>query len=512
MAIEMKKINQLLLTPAEMAQVDRASMAAGVAGIDLMEAAGRAVSDAVRQHWTRRPVVVLCGPGNNGGDGFVAARHLLESGWPVRLALLVPRAALKGDAAVNAARWCGDVEAFEPGILEHADIVIDAIFGAGLSHAINGAALTMIEAMATRRIAICAIDIPSGVDGATGAVLGAAAAAVVTVTFFRKKNGHVLFPGRSLCGKILLVDIGTPESALNNVVAKTWENAPLLWQDAYPWPQVDGHKYLRGHALVFGGESITGASRLTAAAATRVGAGVVTLAAPEKAWLIYSVALLGIIVKAIRSDAQTDDFAELLMDVRRNAIAIGPGAGVGDNTRRAVLAALATGRPTVLDADALTSFSDDPMRLFRAIKGPCVMTPHEGEFKRLFDFSGDKITRARRAAKLSGATILLKGGDTVIAEPMGHAYVNTNAPASLATAGSGDVLTGLVLGLLAQGLCPFRAAAAAAWLHGTVAAAFGPGLVAEDLHNGLPAVLLLLWQQRQMSYSSLSAAYQLPES
>ncbi|CAN5793175.1 bifunctional ADP-dependent NAD(P)H-hydrate dehydratase/NAD(P)H-hydrate epimerase [soil metagenome] len=476
----------VLLTPAEMGLADRATVAIGISGIDLMEAAGKAVASAVQSRWSRQPVSVLCGPGGNGGDGFVAARHLRDSGWPVRLTLLGSRSDLSGGAAHHAALWKGTVEPFSTKVLDEAGIVIDAIFGAGLSHAVDGTVREMIEALKTRKTAICAVDVPSGLDGATGEVRGAAAAAEMTVTFFRKKPGHVLFPGRLLCGAIVLADIGIPATVLCAIAPRTFENGPALWQSTYPWPRAEGHKFERGEALVLGGEAVTGASRLTASAALRIGAGLVTLAAPSAVWPIYASSLTGVIVRALSKEGAFD---ALLSDKRRNAIAIGPGAGIGDDTRQRALAALATKRAVVLDADALTSFSSHRDLLFQAIQGPCVLTPHTGEFSRLFDAEGDKLTRTRRAAQLSGAVVLLKGGDTVIAEPGGLAIINSNAPPTLATAGSGDVLTGFVVGLLAQGLSPFHSAAAAAWLHGEAATAFGPGLVASDLPDLLPGVL-----------------------
>jgi NAD(P)H-hydrate epimerase len=433
-----------------------------------------------------RPVVVLCGPGGNGGDGFVAARHLLQAGWPVRLALLGEREALSGAIALAAKAWTGAVEPMSDACLTGAEIVVDALFGAGLSRPIEGAARTTIEALAARRMKTCAVDVPSGTDGATGEVLGAAAPADLTVTFFRKKPGHLLNPGRALCGEIIVADIGIPSSVLGDLDVRTWENGPDLWIDRLPWPRAQGHKYNRGEVLVLGGEEMTGASRMTAAAALRAGAGIVTLAAPASVWPIYAGALTGVIVRRFEGQAA---FEHLLVDVRRNVIAIGPGAGVGEATRRYVLAALATGRGLVLDADALTSFAEAPEQLFRAITGPCVLTPHEGEFMRLFHEKGDKLKRARAAAALSGAVVLLKGEDTVIAAPDGRAIINSNAPAQLATGGSGDVLTGFVAGLAAQGMAPFEAAAAAAWLHGAAAQQFGLGLVAEDLPQALPHVL-----------------------
>ncbi|WAC59080.1 NAD(P)H-hydrate dehydratase [Brevundimonas sp. SL130] len=478
-----------LLTPAEMGQCDLASLEAGVSGVDLMTAAGNGVAEAVTARWSRRPIRVLCGPGNNGGDGFVAARRLLAAGWPTRLSLLGSIDQLKGDAAHHASLWQGVVDPFDPGLMLESELIIDAIFGAGLSRPVDGAARTMIEALIARRPPICAVDVPSGLDGATGQVRGVAAPADLTVTFFRKKPGHLLYPGRRFCGDVVLIDIGSPEVVLDAIPGATFENGPALWRDAYPWPKTEDHKYSRGHALILGGEVITGAGRLTARGAMRSGAGLVTLAAPQRAWSIYATSMIGALVHAIDG---LEDFKALLSDIRRNAVAIGPGAGVGEATRAAALAALATGRAVVLDADALTSFADDPTELFAASNGRCVLTPHDGEFARLFDASGDKLTRTRRAAAVSGAVVLLKGPDTVIAAPDGRAAINTNAPADLATGGSGDVLTGFVLGLLAQGMEPFDAACAATWLHGECAAAFGSGLVAEDLPEALPGVLARL--------------------
>jgi NAD(P)H-hydrate epimerase len=474
-----------LLTPDEMGQADRAALVAAP-DQDLMDHAGRAVAGAIAVRWSKRAVLVLAGPGNNGGDGFVAARYLAAGGWPVRIALLGERTALAGDAARHAELWTGPVEPLSVSALEGAKLVIDALFGAGLSRPLDGLAKTVVEALAARGLPICAVDVPSGLDGASGEARGAVAAADLTVTFFRKKPGHLLLPGRSLCGELVLSDIGIPASVIAAIAPKTFENDPDLWLARYPWPTVAGYKYTRGHALVLGGEATTGASRLTARAAQRAGAGLVTVAAPRAVWPIYATALLSEMVHAIEGPS---DFEALLADERRNAIAIGPGAGVSKATRRAVLSALKTRRAVVLDADALTAFAEQKETLFDAIDGPCVLTPHDGEFKRLFDPAGDKLTRVRRAAELSGAVVLLKGADTVIAAPDGRAVINANAPPQLATGGSGDVLTGLITGLLAQGMTAFDAAAAGAWLHGAAAADFGLGLIAEDLPERLPRVI-----------------------
>lgn len=483
-----------LLTPAEMGEADRLTIGGGITGIVLMENAGLAVADAVSRRWPRRPVVVLCGPGNNGGDGFVAARILAERGWPVRLALLGDRGALRGDAGTAAARWPGPIEPLGPAALDGAALVIDAIFGAGLARPIEGIAAETIAAFGARDLPVVAIDVPSGIDGRTGEIRGVAPKSLLTVTFFRRKPGHLLLPGRDHCGETLVAQIGIDRAVLAEIAPRSLANDPEWWLDRFPWPASDMHKYSRGHALIAGGAVMTGAGRLAARAAARVGAGLVTVAAPQSAFPVYAAGLTGVIVQPV---AGLDDFSGLLSDKRRNAALIGPGAGIGGHTRDMVLAILAAGKRAVLDADALTVFAEDPAALFASIRSPCVMTPHEGEFARLFDSAGSKLDRARNAAQTSSAVVILKGNDTVIAAPDGRAAINADAPATLATAGSGDVLAGLVLGLLAQGMEAFEGAAAAVWLHGDAARRFGPGLVAEDVIETLPAALAGLAKFRQ---------------
>ncbi len=494
-----------LLMPQEMAEADRLTIAGGTPGTLLMENAGRAVADAVARRWPRRPALVLCGPGNNGGDGFVAARILAERGWPVRLALLGQREALRGDAAAAAARWTGPVEALGAARLEGAALVVDALFGAGLARPIEGIARAAIAALEARPVPVVAVDVPSGVDGASGEVRGIAPLASLTVTFFRKKPGHLLLPGRLHCGATLVAPIGIAATVLDQLAPRVAANHPDWWRDYFPWPGPESHKYRRGHALVVGGAVMTGAGRLAARAAARLGAGLVTVAVPETVFPVYAAALTGVIVQPVAGpEGGIDAFRGLLADPRGNAALIGPGAGIGPETREKTLAILAAGKRAVLDADALTVFADDPQALFAAIRAPGVptpvLTPHEGEFARLFargfDRSGGKLAskldRARHAAQASGAVVLLKGSDTVIAAPDGRAAINEEAPSELATAGSGDVLAGMVLGLLAQGMPAFAAAAAAVWLHGEAARRIGPGLVAEDLVAAMPAALAAL--------------------
>jgi NAD(P)H-hydrate epimerase len=348
------------------------------------------------------------------------------------------------------------------------------------------------------------VDIPSGVYGDSGAVMGdgdggIAIRADLTVTFFRKKPGHLLLPGRELCGDVVVADIGIPAEVLGRIRPMTWENSPILWLDRFPWPRPSDHKYSRGHMVVCGGAVMTGAARLTARAGQRAGAGMVSIVTPPQAAPIYASSLLSVLVRPIED---LTEFNVLLSDPRVTSAVVGPGSGVISSTHAYGKAALEAGKACVLDADALTVFSQPPQgpkELFESIAasaGPCVLTPHEGEFARMFGrcglAGGGKLARAREAARLSGATVLLKGYDTVIAAPDGRAVVNSNAPPDLATAGAGDVLAGLIGGLLAAGMPPFAAACAAAWLQGDAARAFGPGLVADDLLDRLPATLAAL--------------------
>jgi len=473
-----------LLSIAQMTRADSLAIAGGVPGARLMEAAGWAVALELRRRFRPCRVLVLCGPGNNGGDGYVAARHLERWGYAVRLAALGDVAALTGDAALMAGEWRGGVETLAPDSLDGADMVVDALFGAGLQRPLAGIAAATIDEIGRRRLPVIAVDVPSGVHGGSGEVLGTAADALATVTFFRRKTGHLLLPGRIKCGEVVVADIGIPASVQDSLGPVVRENGPECWLRRFPLPRPDGHKYARGHALVVGGGEMTGAARLAARAARRVGAGLVTIAAPDGALAIYRGGEPGAIIRSLA------DYSALIEDERHNAVLIGPGAGADEDTRRRVRDALAAGKATVLDADAITAFAATPRRLFEDVTPTTLLTPHDGEFRRLFgEVSGSRLERARHGAARSGAVVLLKGADTVIAHPDGRAVINANAPPWLATAGAGDVLAGLAVGLMAQGMEAFDAAAAAAWLHGEAATSFGPGLMAEDLSGMLPPVL-----------------------
>lgn len=526
-----------LLTPGEMAQADSLTIAGGLAGIELMERAGAAVADRARQMMQtgaagpERTIAVLCGPGNNGGDGFVAARLLRAMGFDVTVGLFGPREGLRGDAALAASRWTGRLVSAALVELDRASLVIDALFGAGLSRDIEGRVRAIVERINHWRSLeparkVLAVDVPSGLDGGSGQARGIAIEADATVTFFRLKPGHVLQPGRTLCGDLFLEQIGIEPQVLEAVAPELAINLPPFWRDSLPRIGPSSHKYTRGHALVLSGPAgRTGAARLAAMGALRAGAGLVTLLTPIAAMAENAAHLTAIMLEPC---ATPDDLLRHLADPRRNAVVIGPGAGTGPAMRAMVEAALnAPSTPAlVLDADALTAFAGEAGALARGIAGRAgavVLTPHEGEFARLFNSVGeisesnhqfddsvsqvsrvsghDRLARARAAAAGSGAIVILKGADTVIAHPDGRAAINVNAPPWLATAGSGDVLAGMIGGLLAQSAgaqrppldMAFHCACAAVWLHGAAAARFGPGLIAEDLPNLLPGVLRRIW-------------------
>jgi len=438
----------------------------------------------------------------------VAAAELAARGREVSVILLCERDSLQGDAASAARGWKYPVLPFNPQAIGKPALIIDALFGAGLSRTVEGEPHDMIEAINANGAPVLAVDLPSGINGTSGAIMGVAIRAVETVTFFRRKPAHLLLPGRMHCGRVRVADIGIDADVLAEIQPQTFENVPRFWRRSFPVPQIDGHKYARGHAVVVSGDIMaTGAARMSARGSLRAGAGLVTLASPRDALAVNAAALTAIMVRAIDTVVE---FAELLTDKRFNACVIGPGAGLGGRTRDFVLTALSAKRGLVLDADALTSFADAPDHLFEAIKAShdlqVVLTPHEGEFPRLFsDISNkhplrSKLERVRAAAERSGAVVLLKGPDTVVASPDGRATIAANAPPWLATAGAGDVLSGMIAGMLAQGVPAFEAASIGVWMHGEAAREAGPGLIAEDLPEVLPAVFRHLYDEFGIDY------------
>ena len=476
-----------ILTVAEMTAADQAAIAAGTPGVELMERAGQAVADAVIQRFRPQETLVLCGPGNNGGDGYVVARLLKQRGWPVELRALGEPAT--ADARVMASRWDGPTAPLD-GTFD-APLVIDALFGAGLSRPLDGAAAQAATLMAARPETVVAIDTPSGVPGDTGQPLGPAACAALTVTFHARKPGHVLEPGRRLCGEVLVADIGLGETP-----SKLVENGPELWLPNFPWPTAASHKHARGRLMVISGDAwSTGAARLAARAGLRIGAGLVTIYAAQEALAANAAHLEAVMLKPFDTDAELEQAADAA-----DAAVIGPAAGVTETTLLNVLALARTGAALVIDADAITVFRDDPEELFSVLDRDDILTPHPGEFERLFPGvlkgAPERIAAARRAAEKAGAVILLKGPDTVIASPDGRTAVNVNGSPWLATAGSGDVLAGYIAGLVSQGMDSFEAACAGAWIHAEAAELHGPGLISEDLPGLTPAVLRRLYEER----------------
>ena len=476
-----------LLRVGQMARADAATIAAGTPGIDLMERAGAAVAARAADLFAGRPVWVLCGPGNNGGDGFVAARILRDQGMDVRLSLLGEPGKLSGDAALAAEAWAGDVLALDAEFDPGGAGVIDALFGAGLARPLDGPASAVVQTLNQAGTEVLAVDIPSGVMGGTGEIIGGAVQAVETVTFCRRKPAHFLMPGRAACGRVQVADIGIPDAIVADQAPDTWVNSAEIWWPDFPQPGPADHKYTRGHVVIWGNSEMPGAARLAADGARRIGAGIVSIAARSEDLALFRSGAPGVLVKNASDPEIFDRFYK--QPAKNQVLLVGPGNGTGNDTRNRVLTSLATGKPMVLDADGVSAFADNPAELIGALHENCVVTPHEGEFARVFPGEGDRLSRARAAARQSGAVVLLKGFDTVIAAPDGRAVINANGSPYLASAGTGDVLAGMIAGLLGQGMAPFPAAAAAVWLHSDAANTVGHGMIAEDIPALLPEVI-----------------------
>ncbi|WP_170329226.1 NAD(P)H-hydrate dehydratase [Ruegeria arenilitoris] len=505
-----------LLTAAQMRAIEQAAIESGeVTGLELMERAGRGVVEAIFEEWPELVkysgrAVVLCGPGNNGGDGFVVARLLREQGWVVEVLLYGDPEKLPVDARTNYERWCelGAVDDLRSeGSLSKTvepDLFIDAIFGTGLARRIEGElaqALQWFDALIEAKgIKVAAIDAPSGLCSDSGKSLGVFAVADLTVAFHRAKRGHYLDRGPNQSGRLVVKSIGINEvwnEKADGAILGLVEGVPKRFRKL---PQT--HKYSHGHALIFsGGPAKTGAARLAARGALRIGAGLVTLAVPPAAQMEVTAQVTAIMLQRVEG---AEGLTDVLKDERLNALCLGPGLGI-ERAQELVPAALKAKRATVLDADALTAFADDPAALFSQLHENCVLTPHGGEFSRLFPDIAEKLAETptkgpayskvdatREAAKRAGCVVLFKGPDTVIAAPNGRCSISAafyeRAAPWLATAGSGDVLAGFITGLLARGFDPKQAAETGAWLHVECARTFGPGLIAEDLPEQLPKV------------------------
>lgn len=479
-----------------MRAAENAAFARGQDSFALMAEAGAAVASAILRAHPQRggSVLILCGPGNNGGDGFIVAELLRQAGWRVNVAAMRPAAEYKGDAAKAANAWQGDLIALEPARLASLvlppTVIVDALFGIGLDRQLQANLAAVIDLVNQSGADIWAVDVPSGIAPDTGHVLGSAIRAGHTVTFGWPKPGHLLLPGRMHCGMLEVVPLVFDTASLPPSVT-AWVNGPDLWLPALPQPGPLDHKFSRGHALVIGSSEMPGAGRLASLAARRIGVGMLSVAAPAATLPLYLADQPGIIA---RPATRPEDYVEILMDRRISGVLVGSGLVPDAAAREAVLTSLAAGRPAVVDGGGLTAFADRPDDLFILGRPDMVLTPHEGEFTRLFPDLGPELgkpDRVRRAAARANSVVVLKGADTVVADPSTDSPIVISGEASpyLATAGSGDVLAGLILGLLSQNMPAYQAAASGVWFHAEAGLAIGPGLIAEDLPGQIPALL-----------------------
>lgn len=491
----------VLLTLDQCRTADQLAEKMGVSPIHLMEKAGKQVAAIVSQSVEspddlKGPIAVLCGPGNNGGDGFVAARYLKEKGFTVAVYLHGDKNDLKGNARYMADRWDGDIHPLNIQSVEGAPIIIDAILAAGLNRSLDDGLAPVIDAANGQDALRVAVDLPTGLNGDTGQVMGSCFRADLTVTFLAKKPAHVLLPGRFLCGgldHIHVVDIGIPVGVLKTINPLTAINNSFGWQYSYPVVPPMAHKYHKGHVLVLGGKEPTlGASRLSAMAALRSGAGLVSLACPNDSYTVQATALTDVMVRRFDSNM---GFVAFLQDPRLNVVTIGPGAGVSEKTAKLVRSVCEKNVSLVLDADGISSFAGRANQLadyMNPADPKMVITPHEGEFMRLFpdiSLTEGRLQAACQAAETIGAVVVLKGNDTIIASPDGRSFINATAPVWLSVAGTGDVLSGIIAGLLAQGMPMFEASAAAVFFHSEAAMQAGKGMIASDLLPIIPRVL-----------------------
>jgi NAD(P)H-hydrate epimerase len=480
-----------ILSNEQMANADRITMDSGIDGFGLMQNAGNSASSIILERYKPCKVMIMCGPGNNGGDGFVIAQRLLENGFTVDVASLIKIENYKGDALLAAKQYKGEIFNFSDLEIKNYDLVVDALFGTGFSKELDKELQNIFIKIKQASIPVVAIDIPSGVNGSTGEASNNCCNADLTITFCRKKIGHVLMPGMEKCGEIIICDIGIPDASVQKAGYSLIENNPLIWQEYFKPKQRSDNKYNYGHCVIFGGSKLTGAARLAARSAMRIGSGLCSISCNKDASIIYRTAEPHVM---INDWDHCSEFIDFIDDPKKNAVLIGPGAGVdlGDDLVNVIKKTCRLeNKKVVLDADALTVFQNKEEELYQFLHKDCILTPHDGEFSRIFPdlINKNKIEKAIMAAKLSGANILLKGADTIIAEPEGRIVVNNNGTADLATGGSGDILAGLIIGLLAQRIPAFEASCLAAYIHGRAAQIIGHGLVATDIPDKIPEIL-----------------------
>lgn len=464
-----------ILTTAQMYGADKETYAKIMPEIQLMENAGFAAACQIAQNYSKRPVTVLCGVGNNGGDGFVVARILYDWGWPVEAALTGDEKKLSPAAAANAKKFKGIIRPPSFRRLKKMEqnngLFVDAVFGIGLARPIENDIADFFNALNETSLPCVALDIPSGVRADTGEILGTAPFCDMTITFCRPKIGHFLYPGKERAGRLAVCRIGIPDEIVANQSPRFYENTPDLFHIPAATPY--DHKYSRGAVLVCAGE-MSGAARLAAAAARRAGAGWTAVSCGKADAATFAASDPGLVIQTADS---AEEIEKQINDPKITAAVIGMGALKTERTKAFIHAAAESKKPFVADAGALP-FIKNIKDLSRA-----VITPHTGEFRRLFpELDGqDKLTRALAAAEALNCAVVLKGADTVIAAPDGRAAFNSVASFDLATAGSGDVLDGVIGAMLAKGLAPFEAACAGVWLHSRAAETAGQNLIAEDL-------------------------------
>ena len=488
-------MSSAILSSQQMKEAEKAAAKGKTQSFTLMQRAGKAVADEIGARYEKQDILVLCGPGNNGGDGFIAAAALKKKNWPVTIACAVDIHDLQGDASRAAEGWNGEIIPFDELELPESGLIVDAVFGTGLSRDVDGVIADLLVALRECECPVIAIDLPSGAEADTGMCQFMTPQAELTITFGWKKPAHVLMPARLACGEIIVADIGIGEDVLEPLGPFLLENSPENgWGVDIADKSLSAHKYDHGHVVVLGGRVMTGAGCLASVAALRAGAGLVSVVSYPDAASTYRAYCPSLMVETISELAR---FKEHLKDIRRNVVLMGPGAGQDHPAalKKAVFDAVQSdpSRICVLDADALTVFADDHRTFIKALGGHCILTPHEGEFARIFpdiDPTASKLERAYAAARKSGAVIVLKGADTVIASPDDRMVVNTTGTGWLATAGTGDVLAGMIAGLAARRILdPFDAACAAVWLHGKIAENYGPGLISADMADKLPEAL-----------------------